>query len=94
MSQVQQLANYLANGYKATRLTVMNQLNIANVTAVVSDLRNSLGRDVVKTTKRIDSNNRSYAEYSISTEKLLFLREKGLLFHSPCTNRLYVRIPH
>lgn len=77
--QYHKLANYLLKGFKATRLTTMNQLGIANLTAVISDLRNVIGDDAVHMEIHKDYRGQRYAVYSITPEKVRFLKEKGLV---------------
>ena len=92
MSQVQLLADYLANGYKVTRLTALHALGIANLTAVVADLREVLGSQTVKMTTKHDFSGRRYAEYNITFEKLAFLKARGRLSRGPHSGRLHVHV--
>jgi len=79
MNQAQRLANYLANGYHATRLTTAHQLSIANLTAVVANLRMKLGEASIVMRRKRDFKKQLYAEYYIPQERLRVLKEKRLV---------------
>lgn len=80
MNQVTSLAGFMANGFLTTRLTAQNQLGIANLTAVVADLRQILPKDSIKTKTKKDFNHKSYAAYEIPESKLKKLHKAGYFY--------------
>ena len=85
MNHAEKLLAAMANGRKVTRLTAMFDLEIQNVTARVSDLRDffwdhGLDKHIdIVTTLRVDEHGRRYAAYSLSEGAVPKLVAKGVL---------------
>lgn len=75
MNQAAQAVNYMLNHGALTRQIAFMSLDIANLTAVMSDVRD-LGIDPVRVDKT-DPKGRRYASYTIPFRLRLKLRNEG-----------------
>ena len=77
MNQVNRAINYMLNHGPLTRQIAFISLDIANITAVISDVRDALGENAVVTVDKEDPKGRRYASYRLHTNTREMLIKQG-----------------
>lgn len=77
MSQRNKAINYMLNHGSLTRQIAFMSLDIANLTAVISDVRDALGYRAVITQEKVDPKGRTYASYTLHPNIKDLLMNRG-----------------
>ncbi len=87
-TQTDKLLNHLARGKRTTRIEALFDFHIQNITARITDLRNS-GIDVKHLMKR-DPNGGRYAEYFLTAGEVEHALNSGRIYRNPNSNNYEV----
>ena len=77
--QESSLAHYMGRGFTATRLTTAHQLGIANLTAVIAQLRKK--KIAIDTVTHLDSKGNRYAGYELGKNQQMDLFNFPVISH-------------
>jgi hypothetical protein len=80
MTQATSLINHLLNGHTITRKKAKDLFDIANLTAVITRVRDKLPDGVLKTRSRKNAKGKVSLSYSIKPKDVELMYDQGLIF--------------